>query len=87
MVPEIANIIREFLAFTYDPIDEKEFESFTLLGHMSLVEKEAYYKISDNVVYANFENFCVKCVELDKAIHKWLKGIGIDNFNKKDIIY
>lgn len=87
MVPEIASIIREFVAYTYDPININKLDSFTVLGATGLsIFDDKYYQITDNPVYNNLDSFCKKCIELDKAIHKWLKGIGIEDFNKKEII-
>jgi hypothetical protein len=88
MVPEIAYIIRQFVPFTYNPIDYKKFESFTVIGGSGIFDlfDNKLLQISDNPVYKDFESFCIKCTELNNAIYKWLKSIGIDNFNKKEII-
>ena len=87
MVSEIANIIRDFVKYDRELVELKDFNSFTLLGELVMFDREkTFYKILNNPVYKDFNSFCEKCKELDNAIHKWLKSVGIDNFNKKMII-
>jgi hypothetical protein len=86
MVPEIAEIIREFIAYAYEPSETIAYSTYTVLGGGYAIMKHPIYRITDNQVYKSFGTFCVKCAELDDAIHRWLRSVGIKNFNKKATI-
>lgn len=83
----IALKIRKFVGYTYEPIELKEYKSFTILNGLGILElEEELFTITDNPVYNNLESFILACKDLDKEIHGWLKSIGIKEFNKKVII-
>ena len=87
MVPEIANVIREFVAYKHQPAKIKDFKSFTVLHGLIRFDLESdLYELKDNPVYKDLRSFLVQCLKLNKAIHKWLRSVGIKNFNKKKII-
>ena len=87
--PEIAVIIREFVAYidTSSPFDINIVNNFVVLGTTGIWDKEIeLFEIDDSKVYTSFDSFCKQCIKLDKALHRWLKDIGIQSFNKKEII-
>jgi hypothetical protein len=86
MVPEIAEVIREFVAYTGSETSYKDYKSFTILNGLGLFDLESELYIIDNKVYKDLNSFFAQCKKLDKAIHKWLSSVGIVNFNKKKII-
>ena len=87
MVPEVATILRQFMSYTFEPMDTSQLRSYTILGGSGIPRYDgSYYRIDDNPVYKNLKTFFDQCQVLDKAIHKWLKSIGIKDFNKKVII-
>ncbi|CAN5861770.1 hypothetical protein BH11BAC7_BH11BAC7_33250 [soil metagenome] len=86
---EIALHIKQFIAYVEgeEPIDLKSIKSMTVLGGLGLIDPcREYYQITDNPVYKDLQSFCKKCKELDIAIHKWLKSVGITDLNKKELI-
>ena len=86
---QIASKIRPFIGYVYDPVDYKQYNSFTVLGGCGILdyEKDSFYKIENNPVYENLPAFLSACRDLDNEIHKWLKSVGITDLNKKNIIY
>ncbi len=87
MVPEIADVIREFVAYKYQPVDIEKYKSFTVLNGLAMFDLESeLYQLNDNAVYKDLRSFLLQCEKLNKEIHKWLKSVGIKEFNKKKII-
>lgn len=86
MVPEIANVIREFIAYKSQPVDIKKYKSFTILGGLILFDLETKSYQLDSPVYKDLRSFLSQCEKLNKVIHKWLRSVGIKEFNKKKII-
>ncbi|MBS1619750.1 MAG: hypothetical protein JST76_14605 [Bacteroidetes bacterium] len=83
---EIATVLRKFVAYPqWINADELPYP-IAVLGTSFITGDDKFRFIPNNAVYTTVESFTKQCIELDVAIHNWLKNVGITNFNKKEII-
>lgn len=87
MPPVLADRIRAFYADDYQPIDLSTLASYTRLGGFDLgLEGERQHYVINDPIYKNFGTLLDACASLDDAITKWLRSVGIREFNRKVII-
>jgi len=83
--PALAERIRVFYAYDYQPVDLEQLSSYTVLGGLIIGDEKDHY-IINHPVYKDLGTLLKACAELDDAICKWLRSVGITDFNRKVII-
>ncbi len=83
--PILAERVRSFYAFDYQPVELDQFSSYTVIGGSIIGEPKQHYTIS-HPIYKDLGAMLKACVELDDAINKWLRSVGVDDVNRKVIV-